>query len=131
MPLNPPDRLQLLDKVLEILEREPATPAGDGSAYETRIALSLLRLIRRELATSEQLLEEERLRLVKLLDEAGDVAALNHMLCERIRSGRLDIGGPALLRHLRLTTLAKLAIDNPRYSACRRALAQTPASSRQ
>lgn len=123
MPLNPPDRLQLLDAILEVLEgREDAAT----SAYETRIALSLLRLLRRELEAGEALLAGEQARLRALLGTQGDVTGLNHQLCERIRGGVIPVGDPALLRHLRQTVLAKLAIDNPRYSAYLRATQPPP-----
>lgn len=121
MPLNPPARLQLFDIALEVLERGPMPSTGDAAAYEMRIALSLLRLVRRELALGDELLEDERSRLTGLLGGSGDVAVLNDALCERIRHRDLRIADPDLRRHLRLTTLAKLAIDNPRYPAYRRA----------
>ncbi|MCE7903755.1 MAG: hypothetical protein DYH20_14240 [Gammaproteobacteria bacterium PRO9] len=126
MPLNPPSRLQLFDIALEVLEREPDQEAGGAAAYEARIALSLLRLIRRELALGDAFLEEEHRRLAALLGTPGDLAALNDALCGQLRRGERDIADPRLLQHLRITTLAKLAIDNPRYSACRRAEARQP-----
>lgn len=128
MPTNPPARLQLFDIALEVLEREPGAREGDTAAYEARIALSLLRLIRRELELGDRLLEGERLRLVALLGASGDAAALNGALCQRIRRGGWDLADPGLLHHLRRTTLAKLAIDNPRYSAFRRARQADPHS---
>lgn len=122
MPVNPPDRVQLLDAVLEFL-------AGDGSAgddamrtYERRVAVNLLRIIRRELVAADALLDEECARLTGLLAEQGDAVALNARLCERIRNRDIDIVSAPLLDHLRRTTLAKLAIDNPRYCAYVRAL---------
>lgn len=121
MPLNPPDRLRLLDVALEVLEHDQG-PASDGAAYERRIALSLLRLVRRELAMVDALLADERLRLVSLLGNDADVTVLNAALCDRIRHRELNINDRSLLRTLRLTTLAKLAIDNPRYSGYRRAV---------
>lgn len=124
MPLNPPDRLQLLDIVLEVLEAPPGMQPGAGMSYDARIALSLLRLIRRELELGDRLAADEHARLAALLDEAGATPALNAALCGRLRQRRLDRADPALLRHLRLTTLAKLAIDNPRYSAYQRACAR-------
>ncbi len=126
MPLNPPDRLRLLDAILGVLEgeRDAAT-----AAYETRIALSLLRLVRREVEHGETLLAGERTRLAAMLGEDGDAAALNAQLCERIRSQAIAVDDPALLQHLRKTVLAKLAIDNPRYSAYLRAT-EPPGASR-
>ncbi len=121
MPVNPPDRLRLLDAVIEVLGQDSSAGGEAMSAYKSRIALSLLAILRRELALAEGLAAEECARLTALLGCEGDAAALSVALCERIRSRRLDIAAPALLAHLRQTTLGKLAIDNPRYSAYLRA----------
>lgn len=121
MPVNPPDKLRLLDAVLGVLEHDGGSPQDGGSGYEARIALSLLRLVRREVEAGDGLLREERRSLAALLGTDADVATLNAALCGRIRRREIDVADPGLLRHLRRTALAKLAIDNPRYSAYRRA----------
>ena len=122
MPVNPPDKLRILDVLLDVLERvQPAVPDATH-AYEKRVALNLLRTVRREIAVADNLLDEECSRLAALLAEEGGVTVLNIALCERIRHRQIDTGEPGLLRHLRRTTLAKLAIDNPRYSAYLRAV---------
>ncbi len=121
MPVNPPDKLRLLDALLGVLEVAQQPGMDAARAYEARIALNLLRTVRREIELADALLSEEQSRLVTLLGASGGVTVLNATLCERIRRRQLDIGEPRLLHHLRRTTLAKLAIDNPRYSACLRA----------
>jgi hypothetical protein len=122
MPINPPDKLRLLDALLEVLDVAQQHGADAAKSYEARIALSLLRLVRREIELADELLSEEQARLVTLLGVGGSVTALNATLCERIHRRQIDIGEPRLLHHLRRTTLAKLSIDNPRYSAYLRAV---------
>jgi hypothetical protein len=121
MPVNPPDKLRLLDAAIEALQRVEKPAADAPPAYETRIALSLLRTIRREIALADELTGVEHSALVSLLGKDGDVTALNDLLCERIRRRELDSDDPRLVHHLRRITLAKLAIDNPGYSAYLRA----------
>ncbi len=130
MPVNPPDRLRLLDAIIEVLGQDRSAAAEPMDSYKARIALSLLAILRRELALAGGLADEERTRLTALLGCEGDAAALSVALCARIRSRTLDIGAPALLAHLRQTTLGKLAIDNPRYSAYLRATGASPSRER-
>ena len=122
MPVNPPDKLRLLDVVLDVLDMAQQPEIDTAKTYETRIALNLLRLVRREIELTDALHSQEQSQLVTLLRTDGNVMVLNTMLCERIRSRQIDISEPGLLRHLRATTLAKLSIDNPRYSAYLRAV---------
>ena len=54
----------------------------------------------------------------------GSLKGLNRELCARISSGELTLETEGLREHLWVTTLAKLAIDQPKYSGYRRALAE-------
>jgi hypothetical protein len=62
--------------------------------------------------------------LRRLLGKDGTRAELNRELCLGIKKGVVDYEDPALVEHLRRTTMGRLAIDNPRYSAYRRALSR-------
>jgi hypothetical protein len=126
MPLNPPDRLRLLDAVIGVIAGEGTAPAADTADYDRRIAVALLRIVRREIDAAEFLCREEQARLAALLGAEADLVSLNARLCELIRSRGIGLETPALLDHLRRTTLAKLSIDNPRYPAYQRALGATP-----
>ena len=79
-------------------------------------------LLERELEHGPGLDAEEHERLRRLLERGGSLAELNSELCQRIRSGPIDIADEDLIRHLRQTTRGKLSIDNPEYSGYRRAL---------
>lgn len=54
------------------------------------------------------------------ISAASHLAALNRRLCTEIAAGRLGLDSPELIEHLWLTTLAKLAVDQPRYETYRR-----------
>ncbi|WP_395647329.1 DUF6285 domain-containing protein [Terricaulis sp.] len=98
-------------------------PADAGQArFERRVIAAALQLVRRALALSPASDAAEHGRLTALLDATGDLAALNRMLCARIRAGELSASTPGLSAHLRATALEKLAIDQPTYAAYRRAL---------
>ncbi len=56
----------------------------------------------------------------------GGLRELNFELCRRIRAGEIAIDRADLIDHLIRTTLAKGAIDNPRYAGHLRVLRQWP-----
>ena len=119
-----PSPEQLLQAVARYL-RDEAGPAlaraGDGAlAYQAKVAANMLDIAGRQIdrAPAEQAAEGARLQA--LLGDAGSLEALNQRLAERITSGELAAGQPGLAEHLWLTTLAKLAVDQPGYDSYRR-----------
>ncbi|MGB2564610.1 MAG: DUF6285 domain-containing protein, partial [Parvibaculales bacterium] len=57
----------------------------------------------------------ETARLESLLGESGTLKELNRKLCDKIASGEMDLSNDNLKTHLIMTTMGKLAIDQPRY----------------
>lgn len=99
--------------------RATVLPTVSGrTAFDLRVALSALELIARELAAPEDGRERDDLRA--LLGADGDLDTLNRMLADHIETGEISTADPALIAHLRRTTLAKLAIDQPGYASYRR-----------
>ena len=122
-----PSAAELVAAVRDFLEKT-ARPALSGhAAFHARVAANALALVERELLRGPEQDHAERARLRALLGRDGDLDALNRELCRRIRSGDLGPDTPGLLAHLRETTLAKLAVDQPRYAGYRRA--RTPGRS--
>ena len=122
MPTNRPNMQELVEAVREFLE-EKIQPAIDGQiSFHTRIAVNMLKTVERELALGPTLNQEEVARLNKILGQEGTLAELNDMLCEKLKSGEIDYQDPALIEHLRSSALGKLSIDNPEYSAYKRAI---------
>ena len=125
-----PSPEQLLQAVARYL-RDEAGPAlaraGDAAlAYQARVAANMLDIAGRQLAQAAAEQAAESARLQDLLGEMGSLAGLNQRLAERIVGGELAVGPPGLAEHLWLTTLAKLAVDQPGYDTYRRLTAATP-----
>ena len=125
-----PSPEQLLQAVARYL-RDEAGPAlaraGDAAlAYQARVAANMLDIAGRQLAQAAAEQAAESARLQDLLGEMGSLAGLNLRLAERIVGGELAVGQPGLAEHLWLTTLAKLAVDQPGYDTYRRLTAATP-----
>ena len=121
MPTNRPNMQVLVEAVREFLE-DKIQPAIDGQiSFHTRIAINMLKTVERELEIGPKLNQEELERLSKILGRKGTLEELNGELCEKLKSGELDYQNKALVDHLRLVALGKLSIDNPEYSAYKRA----------
>jgi hypothetical protein len=119
-----PSAIAMLDAALAHL-RENVLPGLDQRAqFEMRVTLNALSMVRRTLALTPASDGAERARLQKLLGEGGDLMSLNRRLCERIESGALTAADAELMQHLRATAIEKLAVDQPSYSAYKRATAQ-------
>lgn len=117
-----PDAIELISAVREFLEKR-AMPALEGhDAFHARVAANALAIVERQLELSREHDAAEGSRLRALLGSDDGLDAMNRELCRRIRSGDFGTQTPGLLEHLRETTLAKLAVDQPRYSGYRRAL---------
>ncbi len=122
MPSNRPTRDELLEAVVEFLEKRVMPKLDKHTAFHTRVAMNVLNIVRRELEHGPRLDTEERERLEGLLGSEGTLEELNSELCKRIRSGEMDYRNPDLMEHLFLTTMGKVAVDQPIYSAYQRAM---------
>jgi len=117
-----PTAAQLISAVRDFLERTALPELSGHSAFHARVAANALAIVERELALGAEQDAAECKRLGALLGSDGPLEAQNRALCREIRAGRLALDTPGLLAHLRATTLAKLAIDQPTYSGYRRAI---------
>lgn len=105
----------------EVIERLARASAAGGK-LEARMAAAALELVERAGALGPASNAAERVRLIALLRESGDLLQLNRRLSVLIREGALTLSTPNLAAHLRATTMEKLAIDQPTYAAYRRSL---------
>ena len=117
-----PTTVQLVAAVRDFLERTALPELRGHSAFHARVAANALAIVERELALCAEQDAAERERLCALLGHDGPLEAQNRALCAEIRAGRIELDTPGLRDHLRATTLAKLAVDQPGYSAYRRAI---------
>ncbi len=102
---------------LLIAEARRALDAGVAAGFPQKVVANALGIAQRQLETGPALAEAEHSRLRGLLDQNGDLAALNAALASAIRAGGVALDTPQLMEHLILTTVAKLEIDQPAYPA--------------
>jgi hypothetical protein len=120
MALNRPTGAELLAALREFLEKTVAPQVDGATQFNLRIANNVLGIVERELEQRGPAGAAEVAGLRALLGKSSagaDLDALNQALVESIRAGAFDTteARRPLLAHLKATTAAKLAIDNPRY----------------
>jgi hypothetical protein len=122
-----PSAGELLESVSHFL-RDALLPSLSGAqAFNLRISINAIDLVRREIAMQAAADEREHARLSRLLGGEGSLEAMQKTLCEKITSGVMTLDQPELRRHLRATAIDRLAIDRPSYSAYLAATGQNPA----
>jgi hypothetical protein len=113
---------QLVAAVHDFLEKVAMPKLEGHAAFHARVAANALAIALRELSLAPEQDTAEAERLRALLGRDDTLVAQNRELCRRLRAGEIGTDTPGLVEHLRATTLAKLAVDQPRYSGYRRAL---------
>jgi hypothetical protein len=114
-----PGPVALLKIVGETLQNDVIPNLAGPSAYQARIAASLVAIITRELqrGATDDAAESARLRALGV--QGDDLTALNADLAERLRDGRLSLESADVAAHLWETTLAKMAVDQPGFARYR------------
>ena len=87
-------------------------------AFHAKVAANALAIVARELAQAPR--ATEAAALADFLGHDASLDGLRAELCGRLRSGQLTPETPGLVDALTTATLAKVAVDNPRYSTYRR-----------
>jgi hypothetical protein len=123
---DPPDLAELVGAVREFLEQHALPKLEGHTAFHARVSANALAIVERQLRLGPEAEAAECARLRDLLGHDGNLDELNRELCAAIRSGRIGLETPGLFAHLRETTLAKLAVDQPRYPSYRRATDAPP-----
>lgn len=116
MPNATPTVDELLTSVSKFLSDELAPTLTGAQTFHTRVAINLLKTAEREVLLGSINSEEEKQRLQKLLNSDATLEQLNISLLDKIRKKQLGLDDKDLVGHLFKTTMAQLAIDNPRYS---------------
>lgn len=117
-----PTSLEIVGVVGDFL-REQVLPSLEGrTKFHALVAANALDIVRRELETAPVANTAEHDRLSSLFKAEGSLDDLNNLLCEQIENGDVTLDTPGLKEHLWTSTLTKLAIDQPKYSAFKKAL---------
>jgi hypothetical protein len=115
MPQSIPKAAVLLEAAVKYLETELMPTLAGYHRFQTRVTVTVLNTLRRELELRGSQADAERARLVAMLGHDGDVEALSIELAERIRAGAISIDDPALRTHVRQSLADALAINNPKW----------------
>ena len=83
-------------------------------AFHAKVAANALAIVAREIEQSPR--ETERAALAGFLGHDAGIDALRAEICGRLRAGQLTPETPGLLEALTTAVMAKVAVDNPRYS---------------
>lgn len=108
-PHDVPTAAQLIESVREWIERDVAPNVQGRLSFHSRVAVNVLAMVERELASGESdaALHAEAMRLLGTADDA-DLAAI-------IKSGAMDGELARVLQVLEPVVRAKVAVANPRY----------------
>lgn len=123
-----PDAAALIAAVREFI----ADFESDGrAAFHVKVAGNVLAIVERELAQKPDAAEAAVLASLTVDAESMGTQALRADVCAAIRDGRLGVATPGLLDALVAANLARLAVDNPRYSTFLRRTAPAAAAAPQ
>ena len=118
---------ELLASVSHFLRDELLPSLNGAQAFNLRVGINAIDLVRRELEQGAEAAARERSRLAALLGGDSGLDAMRSALCRKIASGALTLDQPALRDHLRATAMDRMAIDQPGYSAYLAGLARRAA----
>ncbi len=126
-----PDLKELLECVRDFLQNEAVPRTSDPHLrFRVRIAANVLAIGAREIELEEELLREERRRLLELYPEAGGAApapaavpelrravkSLTEKLARDLRSGKIAAEpGDPVWSHVRAALVEKLQVANPAW----------------
>ena len=114
---NPPSKEELITSVIEFIENDIIDELVGQKRFHAHVAKNSLQIILRQLKLEEKNNRFEKNRLKEILKIDKDLNELNKILCQKIDNEEIDINNDDLIDHLFKTTMEKLSIDQPNYSA--------------
>jgi hypothetical protein len=112
-----PSAADLIEAVRAFLQEIEASLVG-REAFHAKVAGNVLGIVERELRLQPDRVEAEV--LARIVGESAPLPELRAEACAAFRVGRLTTDTPGVLDDLITAALAKLAVDNPRFSTYRR-----------
>ena len=116
MPRSLPSASTLLSAAVKYLEEGLMPTLSGYHRFQTRVAVNVLRMIRRELELGEKHELAERRRLTALVGHEGPLDELNRELCDLIRTDEIDQQNEILREHIRKSLVDALEINNPKWT---------------
>ena len=120
-----PDPAEILDVATRFVRNELVAALPPALAFNARVLANALDLVARQITQDEQVSVDNTARLSALLQKSGPERELLGELTRRIEAGKFSLQDPALLDYLWTTTLAKLAVDQPKYASYRAEISPT------
>lgn len=119
-----PSVRELVAAVKNFVDHTAMPELGGRAAFHARIASNVLATILRDMEARKTNEENEKVRLISLLgvNPDLDLREMNAELRQRIHSGDITIQSADLLSHLKKTAIAQLKVDQPTYSALKKAI---------
>lgn len=114
---NPPSKEELITSVIEFIENDIIDELVGQKRFHAHVAKNSLQIILRQLKLEEKNNRFEKNRLKEILKMDKDLNEMNKILCQKIDNEEIDINNNDLIDHLFKTTMEKLSIDQPNYSA--------------
>lgn len=114
---------ELVVSVRDFLHGDVMAATEGRSNFLARVAGNSLDVVLRELALGEAARAAEHARLRALVGE-GTLSERRWKLVRGLRDGRIALDTPGLAEHLRATVVNQIAIDQPKYTGFRTALAR-------
>ena len=115
---------ELVGVVRDFLLNHAMPQLKDHAAFHARVSANALGIVERQLALGPKQEKDEIESLKKLLGRDGTLDELNRALCKSIKEGEIGLESPGLVDHLWETTLAKVAVDQPKYATYRKTLSE-------
>ena len=112
-----PAATELLASVSAFLRDELLPSLSGAPAFNLRVGINAIDLVRRDIEQGAAAAARERSRLAALLGGDAGLEAMRSEFSRKIASGELTLDQPALCEHLRATAMDRIAIDQPAYSA--------------
>ena len=114
---NPPSREELITSIIEFIENDVIDELIGQKRFHAHVAKNSLQIVLRQLKVEEKNNQSEKSRLKEILKIDKDLNEMNKILCQKIDNEEIDINNNDLIDHLFKSTMEKLSIDQPNYSA--------------
>jgi len=114
---NPPSKEELIMSIIEFIENDVIDELIGQKRFHAHVAKNSLQIVLRQLKVEEKNNQSEKSRLKEILKIDKDLNEMNKILCQKIDNEEIDINNNDLIDHLFKTTMEKLSIDQPNYSA--------------
>ena len=114
---NPPSKEELITSIIEFIENNIIDELIGQKRFHAHVAKNSLQIVLRQLKVEEKNNQSEKSRLKEILKIDKDLNEMNKILCQKIDNEEIDINNNDLIDHLFKTTMEKLSIDQPNYSA--------------